>query len=66
MDLLIDNDSLAYFGRDTVTTGGRHYVPVTSVVPGFFAMLDITDPANPAFGRAGGLPTFDEFYDPIL
>ena len=64
VDLLIDNDSLVYFGRDTVTTGGRHYVPVTSVVPGFFAMLDITDPANPAFGRAGGPPVFDELDDP--
>ena len=51
-------------GRDTVTTGGRHYVPVTTIQTGWFSMLDITDPANPAFGRAGGLPTFDELDNP--
>ena len=52
-------------GRDTVTIGGRHYVPVTELNNAWFSMLDITDPANPAFGRAGGLPVFDELEDPI-
>ena len=57
-------DSSPRLGRDTVTTGGRHYVPVTTIQTGWFSMLDITDPANPAFGRAGGLPTFDELDNP--
>ena len=51
-------------GRDTVTTGGRHYVPVTELNNAWFSMLDITDPANPVFGRAGGPPGFDELDNP--
>ena len=58
-------DSSPRLGRDTVTTGGRHYVPVTTTQTGWFSMLDITDPANPAFGRAGGLPVFDELEEPF-
>ena len=66
----LDEDDVTSFtglptlGRDTVITGGRHYVPVTELQDAWFSMLDITDPANPVFGRAGGLPTFDELEDP--
>ena len=59
--ILVEEEPLTFsspfnFGRDTVTTGGRHYVPVAVFGSEWFSMLDITDPANPAFGRAGGLP----------
>ena len=63
-DYVTPIDGGTKLGRDIVTTGGRHYVPVTEFEHEWFAMLDITDPANPAFGRAGGLPTFDELDNP--